>query len=156
MEMRKAGLIRDHPKIIRRIALSDKVENYKSMDKVVSSLSCLFVSLKINGYYFIFSDKQKNNTFMNTNNYHEKCYVYQYWWHTNIIDSDIQNNLALQRFTRDMVFLKVHLHIFTIFYFYFDDICSPKYFIYLFMFQKKLVFLFKCSVLNKANIGTIL
>jgi len=78
MEMRKAGLIRDHPKIIRRIALSDKVENYKSMDKVVSSLSCLFVSLKINGYYFIFSDKQKNNTFMNTNNYHEKCYVYQY------------------------------------------------------------------------------
>jgi len=76
MEMRKAGLIRDHPKIIRRIALSDKVENYKSMDKVVS----------------------------------------------NIIDSDIQNNLALKHFTRDMVFLKVHLHIFTIFYFYFDDI----------------------------------
>ena len=74
--MRKAGLIRDHPKIIRRIALSDKVENYKSMDKVVS----------------------------------------------NIIDSDIQNNLALKHFTRDMVFLKVHLHIFTIFYFYFDDI----------------------------------
>lgn len=35
-EMRKAGLIRDHPKIIKRIALSDKVENYKTMDKAVS------------------------------------------------------------------------------------------------------------------------
>jgi len=34
-EMRKAGLIRDHPKLVKRIALSDKVENYKTMDKTV-------------------------------------------------------------------------------------------------------------------------
>ncbi|XP_053403091.1 uncharacterized protein LOC123554408 [Mercenaria mercenaria] len=40
-EMRKAGLIRDHPKIIRRIALSDKVENYKSVDKAVTESNLL-------------------------------------------------------------------------------------------------------------------
>ncbi|KAH3805534.1 hypothetical protein DPMN_133838 [Dreissena polymorpha] len=33
MEMRKAGLIRDHPRTIKRIMLSDKVENYKILDK---------------------------------------------------------------------------------------------------------------------------
>lgn len=41
MEMRKAGLIRDHPKVIRRIALSDKVENYKSLDKAVTESTLL-------------------------------------------------------------------------------------------------------------------
>ncbi|XP_060559966.1 uncharacterized protein LOC132720010 [Ruditapes philippinarum] len=40
-EMRKAGLIRDHPKIIRRIALSDKVENYKSLDRAVTESTLL-------------------------------------------------------------------------------------------------------------------
>ena len=34
-EMRKAGLIRDHPRVIRRIALSDKVENYKALERQV-------------------------------------------------------------------------------------------------------------------------
>lgn len=43
MEMRKAGLIRDHPKVIRRIALSDKVENYKSLDKVVRNFKVIFI-----------------------------------------------------------------------------------------------------------------
>ncbi|KAH3805473.1 hypothetical protein DPMN_133776 [Dreissena polymorpha] len=41
MEMRKAGLIRDHPRTIKRIMLSDKVENYKILDKTVS-LICVF------------------------------------------------------------------------------------------------------------------
>lgn len=41
MEMRKAGLIRDHPKVIRRLALSDKVENYRSLDRVVTESTLL-------------------------------------------------------------------------------------------------------------------
>ncbi|WAR27398.1 hypothetical protein MAR_013102 [Mya arenaria] len=40
VEMRKAGLIRDHPKLIKRIAMSDKVENYKSLDKDKCLLHC--------------------------------------------------------------------------------------------------------------------
>ncbi|KAL4219974.1 hypothetical protein ACF0H5_020385 [Mactra antiquata] len=35
-EMRKAALIRDHPKVIRRLKLSDKIENYRVLDKAVS------------------------------------------------------------------------------------------------------------------------
>ena len=50
-EMRKAGLIRDHPKIIRRIALSDKVENYKSLDRAVSE--CRNGALFINNLILI-------------------------------------------------------------------------------------------------------
>ena len=35
-QMRKTGLIRDHPKTIYKNALTDKVENYKALDKAVS------------------------------------------------------------------------------------------------------------------------
>ncbi|KAH3804507.1 hypothetical protein DPMN_132794 [Dreissena polymorpha] len=41
MEMRKAGLIRDHPRTIKRIMLSDKVENYKILDKTVTERALL-------------------------------------------------------------------------------------------------------------------
>ena len=35
-EMRKAGLIRDHPRTIKKILLNDKVENYRMLEKDVS------------------------------------------------------------------------------------------------------------------------
>ena len=35
-DMRKAGLIRDHPRTILKQALTDKVEDYKALEKAVS------------------------------------------------------------------------------------------------------------------------
>ena len=51
-DMRKAGLIRDHPRTILKQALTDKVEDYKALEKAVS-LNAIFLCIlgKFSGFF---------------------------------------------------------------------------------------------------------